>query len=210
MPAPRRRTRADEQVVVEQRVERVAGDVGDLGRELGAADRDREAAEHPLVDEAELRGRRGRSGPAGGARRGLLRSCTSSWPLMPRWPRRASPLSSGSQRYLPRRRAPSNRRPVRAAAKPAGPRGSRRTGRGWRTRDRRDGAADDVAGQAVTDGLDLGELGHGRRLRVSSATSPHGRDRARRTPSPRRPARPPSWSGRCRCRSAARPHAPAR
>ncbi len=41
---------------------------------------------------------------------------------MPRWPSRASPLSSGSQRYLPRRRAASIRRPVRAAAKPAGPR----------------------------------------------------------------------------------------
>src|SRR5690606_7609144 len=35
--------------------------------------------------------------------------------------------------YLPRRRAPSTRRPASAAAKPSGPRGSRRTGRGWST-----------------------------------------------------------------------------
>ena len=54
MPAVRRRTAADEQVVVELRVERVARDVGDLGRQLGAALGDREAAEHPLVDEAQL------------------------------------------------------------------------------------------------------------------------------------------------------------
>src|SRR3954454_2814233 len=58
---------------------------------------------------------------------------TTSCPLMPRWPRRASPLSSGSHRYFPRRRAPSIRRPVSAVAKPAGPRWSRRTGRGCRT-----------------------------------------------------------------------------
>src|SRR3954452_18906290 len=59
--------------------------------------------------------------------------CTTSWPLIPRCPSSASPLSSGSQRYLPRRRAPSIRRPVSAEAKPAGPRWSRRTGRGCRT-----------------------------------------------------------------------------
>src|SRR4051794_15205233 len=52
---------------------------------------------------------------------------------MPRWPSSASPLSRGSQRYLPRRRTASIRWPVSAAANPAGPRGSRRTGRGWRT-----------------------------------------------------------------------------
>src|SRR4051794_14418223 len=58
---------------------------------------------------------------------------TRIWPLMPRCPSSASPLSSGSQRYLPRRWAASIRRPVRASAKPAGPRRSRRTGRGWST-----------------------------------------------------------------------------
>ena len=56
MPAVRRRTLRDEEVVVELRVERVARDVGDLGRQLGAALGDRQAAEHPLVDEAELHG----------------------------------------------------------------------------------------------------------------------------------------------------------
>ena len=37
--------------------------------------------------------------------------------------------------------------------------------------DRLDGAADDVAGQAVADGLDLGQLGHGSRGSGQSATS---------------------------------------
>src|SRR6478672_2822748 len=75
---------------------------------------------------SERRTRRWRSlGASGG--------CTSSCPLMPRWPSSASPLSSGSQRYLPRRRAALIRRPSSAAAKPAGPRRSRRTGRGWST-----------------------------------------------------------------------------
>ncbi len=44
----------DEQVVVELRVERVARDVGDLRGQLRASRRDRQAAEHPLVDEAKL------------------------------------------------------------------------------------------------------------------------------------------------------------
>src|SRR6478735_1044806 len=75
---------------------------------------------------SENRTRRCRSSGAAGG-------WTRIWPLIPRWPRRASPLSSGSQRYFPRRRADSTRRPASAVANPAGPRGSRRTGRGCST-----------------------------------------------------------------------------
>src|SRR6478672_279504 len=64
---------------------------------------------------------------------GAPTGCTSSCPLIPRWPRTASPLSSGSQRYLPRRRAPRTVRPVVSAAKSAAPARWRRTGRGWST-----------------------------------------------------------------------------
>ena len=154
--------------------------------------------------------RAGRSGPAGGARRGAGRlhqragrSCRGG-----RGARRR--CRAGSQRYLPRRRAASNRRPVSAAAKPAGPREV--TAYGTRVEDltRLDRAADDVALEAVADDLDLGQLGHrsvgqGQRRRRRRASP-----RARRTPSPRRPARPPSWSGRRRCRSGCRRRAPAR
>src|SRR4051794_8502967 len=59
--------------------------------------------------------------------------CTSIWPLMPRWPSRASPVSRGSHRYLPRRRASENVRPVSRATKSSGPARCRRTGRGWST-----------------------------------------------------------------------------
>src|SRR6478735_11184853 len=59
--------------------------------------------------------------------------CTSIWPLMPRWPSRASPLSRESQRYLPRRWAPTKVRPVNRAAKSSGPPACRRTGRGCST-----------------------------------------------------------------------------
>src|SRR5680860_501588 len=45
----------------------------------------------------------------------------------------ASPLSSDSHRYLPRRLAATMRRPVTWAAKSAGPAACRRTGRGWST-----------------------------------------------------------------------------
>ena len=82
-----------------------------------------------------------------------------------------------------------------------------------------------MSGQAGADHLDLGQLGHGRTLAcggvgcvvdriddrglggpasIGSCDAEPCR-RSRRTPSPRRPARPPSWSGRCRCRRAGRP-----
>src|SRR3984885_11896747 len=60
-------------------------------------------------------------------------SPTSSWPLMPRCARRASPSSRANHMYLPRRSARVNVRPVIAAVNPAGPAGSRRTARGFRT-----------------------------------------------------------------------------
>ena len=78
---------------------------GRCGRSRAAARRrpaeTDEAAEHPLVDEAQLaalvgarrapsRTRRCRSSGAPGG-------CTSSWPLIPRWPSSASPLSSGAR-----------------------------------------------------------------------------------------------------------------
>ena len=65
--------------------------------------------------------------------------CTSIWPLMPRWPRRASPLSRESQRYFPRRWAAVKVRPVRRAAKSAGPAGGGVRGAGAGRRRRRSG-----------------------------------------------------------------------
>ena len=53
-PETRLRTRRTNSVVVELGVERVAGDVRDLGRQLGAAVGDHQPAEHPLVDEPQL------------------------------------------------------------------------------------------------------------------------------------------------------------
>src|SRR3569623_350768 len=60
-------------------------------------------------------------------------SLTRSCPLMPMCPSSASPVSSGSHRYFPRRWAASNGRPGSAVANPDGPRWSRRTGRGCST-----------------------------------------------------------------------------
>ena len=150
----------------------------------------------------------GSSGASGG--------WTRNWPLMPRWPSRASPSSRGSQRYLPRRRAASILRPVNPAAKPAGPRGSRRTGRGAAPRPRRwCGRRRGARGRA--DHLDLGQLGH--RVRCSASASAaalaagSGTSRAGAMLAVRRlgrPARPPSWTGRCRCRRARRRRAPGR
>src|SRR4051812_25776435 len=105
------------------------------GRSAPPAETDRP----PNIRWSTKRSSRPSSAPSSASRTRRCRSSgasggwTSSCPLMPRWPSRASPLSSGSQRYLPRRRAASIRRPVSAAANPAGPRRSRRTGRGCRT-----------------------------------------------------------------------------
>ena len=71
-------------------------------------------------------------------------------------------MSSGSQRYFPRRRAASIRRPVRAS----GEAGRAAQVAAHRARvqhlDPGDGRAEHVALEAGADDLDLGELGHGR------------------------------------------------
>src|SRR4051794_17863980 len=77
------------------------------------------------------------------ARRCVSSGCegfsTSSWPLMPRWATSARSLgvpsgsASGSHRYLPRRWAAVNVRPVSACTKWSAPSRCRRTARGGRT-----------------------------------------------------------------------------
>ena len=132
-----------------------------------------------VVGEARSRTRRWRSSGAPGG-------WTSSWPLMPRWPSSASPLSSGSQRYLPRRRAASIVRPVSAAAKPAGPPGRGVPAAGAAPRRAAIGRAERRArSRPRADDLDLGQLGHG--LRVAWLRPGDGR-RLRRRPARSRPA----------------------
>ena len=99
---------------------------------------DREAAEHPLVDEPQLplavgaavEGRAARAGAARGRRPG---GCSSSWPLMPRWASRRLAAVELEPAELAaaddvRTAAPSSR-----AAKSSGPASCRRTGRGCST-----------------------------------------------------------------------------
>src|SRR3954447_18232164 len=64
---------------------------------------------------------------------GALAGCSSICPDMPRCPTMAASSSSGSHRYLPRRRAPVTVRPATAAAKSSGPATCRRTARGCMT-----------------------------------------------------------------------------
>src|SRR6478609_9501658 len=52
---------------------------------------------------------------------GAAASSTSSWPLIPRWRIRPSPSPRSSQRYLPRRRTASTRRPARRSVRSWGP-----------------------------------------------------------------------------------------
>ena len=167
-----------------------------------------------------------RSSTSGVSRTSRIRRCrsagasggwTRNWPLMPRCPSSASPLSSGSQRYLPRRRAPSIRRPASAAAKPSGPRGSRRTGRGCSTSTRVMVRPTACRSRPTRTTSTSGSSGISPRLRPrhrqprsQPGRGHRGSARARRTPSPPRPARPPSWTGRLRCRRGARPRAPGR
>ena len=111
------------------------------GTPAGVGVDQREPAERPLVDEAQL-------GPAVGERqahpqvhlvRGVrpaapaaARSCRGGRAPPPR-PSLPGTASSGSQRYLPRRCAPASVRPARRAAKSAAPAAWRRTARGWPT-----------------------------------------------------------------------------
>ena len=122
---------------------------------------DREAAEHPLVDEAQLVGSvAGGAAPAGGISSGAPAGTTSSWPLMPRCASRASPLSSGEPEVLA---APPGR--LDAAAGQAGREVGRAADvaahrRGWQHVDRRRCVADDVGLESAADDLDLGKLRH--------------------------------------------------
>ena len=91
--------------------------------------------------------RRARTGPAGAARRGRRRGCTSSWPLIPRWAEHRVAAVERQPEVLARAgAAPSTTvRPVSRAAKSSAPARWRRTGRGCSTSTASSGAADDVA-----------------------------------------------------------------
>ena len=199
--APRRGPLAHERVVVEVRVERVAGDVRDLraaARRRPA--RDRQAAEHPLVDEPQLSARRRpkvEPRPAGALVSGSAPvGCTSSWPLMPRWPSSASPLSSGEPEVLaaPPGAVDHGGRSERAA-KSSAPGQVAAHRRGDAGRRPRRSCADDVALQAGPDDLDLGQLGHGLGLAVGCrcpAARAAGRCQRARVPVRRLRVRPAS------------------
>ena len=165
------------------------------------------------------------SGPSSVASVNRTRRCRSSgapgwwssiWPLMPRWPSSASPgrssarrASRASQKYLPRRRTASMRRSDQGGDEAVGPRAGRgAAGAGAAPRPRRCGRRSRGAG---------GRRGRPRpraaqaRAGVRAARRARGgRRSARRTPSWRRPARLPSWSGRCRGRRAPRRPGPGR
>ncbi len=137
---------ADHRRPVEQRVERIPGDVREGGGQFGPARRKGEPAERPLVQEVQHRPVVGEVEPGpqvwvsgrpatpsrGSARRPTIRRRrpqppTRNCPLIPRWATTASPSSSTHHRYLPRRRTSSTSRPIRPAAKSAAPPGCRRT-----------------------------------------------------------------------------------
>ena len=166
IPDVRLRDPADERVVVELRVERVPGDVRDLGRQLGAARRRptarrtsagrRTAARVP----SNRRRRRARTGPAGAARRARRpagpasgRSCRGGRAGRRRCRAAARGTCRGAGR--PRRGARSARRRSRPGRAGHGVRAA-----GAAPRPRSSGGADDVALQAGADDLDLGQLGH--------------------------------------------------
>ena len=160
MPAVRRRTLRTNEIVVELRVERVAGDVRDLGRQLGAALGDRQAAEHPLVDEAELVVAEVEADPqvalVGGA--GVLHEELAAHPEVAEEgvavvERAARGTCRGGGRLEPAT--------GQGGGEAGGPRWSRRTGRGWRTVTEPMVRPTTWRVEAVADGLDLGQLGHG-------------------------------------------------
>ena len=196
--------------------------MGDLRRQVGAAAR-RPAARRTSA------GRRSAARVSARVRRSAKRTrrCrssgasagwTSSWPLMPRWASSASPLSSGSQRYLPRRRAPVTTPALEHVRRSGGAAEVAAHRTGVEDLHRSTARPTTCAVEAAADDLDLGELGHvagslsrvslsdrvGRSRRAASGA----RARCRRS---RRPAaRPPSWSGPRRGRRATRRPAPGR
>ena len=163
-----RRSRRTKAVVVERRVERVAAR---CARSRPAARRRPvETSRPPNIRWSTKRSsrravvrRRTGSGPAGGARRGRRSAGRGAGRSCPRWPSRASPSSSGSQRYLPRRRARLTGGPVSAVGEVGGAGEVAADRARVQHLDVGDGAADDVAGEAAPDDLDLGQLGHGGR-----------------------------------------------
>ena len=174
---------------VGQRVDAEVGQLRQLDVDVVGIEHD-DLAERPRVDEPQLLGRRARQAPA---RRGCGRAlgtrpgASSSWPLIRRCTIIVSPVSSGQQQVLA---APVGRedrgagqavddlllgRPPHACARvrPRRARSVRPTTR---------------PAKPAPDGLDLGELRHGRR-------------RAGRRRRPPRPARPPSSTAPCPARS---------
>ena len=162
--------RGDGVVEGEGGVHRVAGDVRDRCREQATVRPGRRAghgqpAERALVDEAQFGPPsvedepdpqvRSSGRPAGGDEHLAAHAQV-------REHRVVRPSPSPSQRYFPRRRTAVIVRPARRAAKSSPPARWRRTARGCSHLDARDPAADDVAGQASPDDLDLGQLRHRR------------------------------------------------
>jgi len=87
-------------------------------------------------------------------------------PAHPRWASTASPESSGSHRYLPRRRAARIVRPVSAAVKSAGPARCPAHRPRMGDLDRGDRPPGDPLGQAAAYHLNFGKLGQRGRLRA--------------------------------------------
>ena len=185
---------ADERVDVELRVERVAGDVGDLERQVGAALGDHQPAEHPLVGEPQLGAgvparRPARTGPAGAGRRGRrpaarasARSCRGGRAARRRCRGRArSTCRGGVPRRRggrsARRRSRSSRagRGVRAAGAAPRPR-SRVAPTTWRSRPARTTSTSGSSGTPVS--LAAGQSSADEAMRraptpVSSESSPY-------------------------------------
>ena len=208
---------ADEVVVVERRVERVARDVGDLGRQVGAA-RPRPTARRTSAGRRSAapgpRPRpRARAAPAGAARPARRGGCTSSCPLMPRWPEQGVAVVEREPEVLAPPPGGLDAAAGQRLGEAGGPADVTAHRAGVQHVDAGDRGAEHVALEAGADDLDLGELGHvqrrssgcrrGRRRPRPAVRRRRATRRSRRTPSRRRPARPPSWSGPRRCRRAA-------
>ena len=164
-PVRRRRSAATQAVVVEVRVERVAGDVRDRRRD--AVDQVDHGASPPKVRWSTKRSSGPPSVKASRTRRcvssGRPAGRTSSWPLMPRWastrvvgrPSQRQPQVLAAAAGAGRRVRPASR-----AAKSAPPAGVPADGPGVGDLDGGDRAAGDPAVEAAADHLDLGQLGH--------------------------------------------------
>ena len=92
MPVRRLRTAAKNAGVVEGGSSGSRAMCAISARQLGAVRRTtQQAAEHPLVDEPQLVAVVEREDAPAGAARRRRRGPDENWPLMPRWPRTASP-----------------------------------------------------------------------------------------------------------------------